>query len=234
MIKINLLPFRAARSKELINRQIFTFIGTLIIVTGLLVLGHTWISKMVKGKQIEVDNIKQQVAKFEAINKEINEIKRQLDLLQKKTEVINNLEKNRRHAVHTMEVMTDEVLEGRMWLTSLETKVTEQKPPPSKEGKKGKTKSKKPQPPPVPLPPIKSVSLQGLALDNKTVADFMTRLEQAKPKTDIGGQASLFSRVKLKTLKKHLLESGLNLKQFNLDLTETMPKSSTTTKKASQ
>ncbi len=233
MIKINLLPFRTARNKELINRQIFTFIGTLCIVALLLVAINIWLSGKVKRQQIAVNTIKEEVTKYEAITQEIDIIKSQLDLLEKKTEVIENLEKSRREAVHMMETMTDSVIEGRMWLTSLETRVTEQTPPEPKTAQKGTAKSK-PQPPPVPLPPLKNVSLQGLALDNKTVADFMTRLEQTKSKTSDETDSLLFSKVKLNTLKQHRLDDNLNLKQFNLDLTETLPKSSTPSTKASQ
>ena len=62
----------------------------------------------------------------------------------------------------------------------------------------------------------------------------MPRLEQTKPKTEDDGKTHLFSKVKLRTLKQHQLESGLNIKQFNLNLTETMPKTTTSTTKASQ
>ena len=111
--------------------------------------------------------------------------------------------------------------------------MTEQSPPAPKNAPKGKAQNKS-QPPPVPLPPLKNVSLQGLALDNKTVADFMTRLEQTKSKIADETDTLLFSKVKLNTLKQHRLDDNLNLKQFNLDLTETLPKSSTPPSKASQ
>ena len=50
-----------------------------------------------------------------------------------------------------------------------------------------------------------SIKIQGIAIDNKTVADFMTRLEASK----------LYADVKLKTLKQTKIKK-LNLKSFHI------------------
>ena len=50
-----------------------------------------------------------------------------------------------------------------------------------------------------------NVRINGIALDNKTVADFMIRLEQT----------GLFSEVDLNTLKQHKVEKS-NLKSFQI------------------
>lgn len=54
----------------------------------------------------------------------------------------------------------------------------------------------------------KTVEIDGLALDNKTVADFMTRLQGA----------GLFSAVKLKTIKKTKIKDS-DLKSFKISCT---------------
>ena len=51
-----------------------------------------------------------------------------------------------------------------------------------------------------------TVEIQGFALDNKTVADFMTRLEQS----------GLFQDVTLKTLKQEKYRDNIFLKQFQI------------------
>ena len=234
MIRINLLPFRAARSKEAINRQLSLYIGILIILAALLTAGNWWAKKIITQKQMAVNKIKQEVKEYEAITKEINEIKSQLNLLQKKTGVIENLEKSRHESVQLMEMMSDTPIEGRMWLTSLETKVTERKPPKTNDKKKKKKVNEKKPENIVALPPLKSLTLQGLALDNKTVADFMTRLEQIKSPAQDKQERSHYSKVKLKTLKQYRLDENINLKQFNLELTESMPKAPTTNNKGTK
>ncbi|MEA3280887.1 MAG: PilN domain-containing protein [Thermodesulfobacteriota bacterium] len=50
------------------------------------------------------------------------------------------------------------------------------------------------------------ISINGVALDNKTVADFMTRLESSK----------LFKRVNLKITKRQKFKKILNLKSFEI------------------
>jgi type IV pilus assembly protein PilN len=58
-----------------------------------------------------------------------------------------------------------------------------------------------------------TVDIQGIALDNKTVADFMVRLQNS----------GLFSSVNLKTLRRQDVE-GSNLKGFHIICTKTAPK----------
>jgi len=58
----------------------------------------------------------------------------------------------------------------------------------------------------------KTVSINGVALDNTTVADFMTRLEHSK----------LFSKVELKNTKKYQTKKNIKLKNFEI-ICETTP-----------
>jgi type IV pilus assembly protein PilN len=54
----------------------------------------------------------------------------------------------------------------------------------------------------------RNISIKGIALDNKTVADFMTRLEDSKLYTNINLQT-----VNQKTIRKY------NLKSFDISCT---------------
>lgn len=58
----------------------------------------------------------------------------------------------------------------------------------------------------------KTVDIQGIALDNKTVADFMVRLQKS----------GLFSSVNLKTLKRQQVQKT-NLKSFQIMCTNVSP-----------
>jgi type IV pilus assembly protein PilN len=57
-----------------------------------------------------------------------------------------------------------------------------------------------------------TVDIQGIALDNKTVADFMVRLQKS----------GLFSSVNLKTLKAQEVQKT-NLKSFQIRCTNVSP-----------
>jgi type IV pilus assembly protein PilN len=57
-----------------------------------------------------------------------------------------------------------------------------------------------------------TVNIQGIALDNKTVADFMVRLQNS----------GLFSSVNLKNLKRQEVQKT-NLKSFEITCTKVSP-----------
>jgi type IV pilus assembly protein PilN len=174
MIRINLLPFRKARKRENVRQQISIFILVLIF----LVLGMSYfaltLNRKIQGLDNRVKTSKQQLSELTVLTKEIDDIKKKLDTIKKKTAVIKNLEQNRKSSVILLDTMSNMVIPGRMWFTSLSA-ISD------------------------------SVEINGLALDNKTVADFMIKLEGSK----------LFSSVSLKTLKQQAIKD-VGLKNFEI------------------
>jgi type IV pilus assembly protein PilN len=174
MIRINLLPFRAARKKENIRRQVSIFMLSLIMVLlGLFGFNH-YLGSQIDDLNDEIKRANTELNKYNEINKEIAKIKKTLENLKKKMDVINTLELSRHAPVRLMETLTKTVIAKRMWFTRLEDQE-------------------------------KSVKIDGVALDNKTVADFMVRLQGC----------GLFKTVNLKTLKHKEFE-GNNLKEFKV------------------
>ncbi len=173
MIRINLLPFRAARKKENIRRQISIFLLSFLLVTLIMIYYNMRLNSKIQDLNTRTNKITKELAQYNKINNEIKSIKKKLELLTKKTDVIKNLELSREDSVRLLDAMTEMVIEKRMWLSILETKE-------------------------------KTVNIKGVALDNKTVADFMTRLEASK----------LFKKVELKTTKQHKFKKSINLRNF--------------------
>jgi len=174
MIRINLLPFRKARKKENVRKQISIFILVVIFLTlGMSYFALT-LDRKIQGLDNRIKTSKQQLSDLTVLTKEIDDIKKKLDTIKKKTAVIKNLEQNRKSAVILLDTMTNMVIPGRMWVTSLSA-ISD------------------------------SVEINGLALDNKTVADFMIKLEGSK----------LFSSVSLKTLKQQAIKD-VGLKNFEI------------------
>jgi type IV pilus assembly protein PilN len=122
MIRINLLPYRAARKKENVRRQLNIFLGSVAIVCGLLFLLNSFLGSRVKGLNSEIDSTRQQVAKYVQINKEIDEIKKKLAVLDRKITVIESLERDRKAPVRNLDSLYQLVVEGRMWYTQIEEK----------------------------------------------------------------------------------------------------------------
>ena len=177
MIRINLLPFRAARKKENIRRQVSIFFLSFFLVVMALVYYHISLGNKILSLKAKIETTKKEVAKYDKINKEIASFKKQLEILKKKTSVIESLEKNRFEPVRLLDTMSLKIIAKRMWFKSFESR-------------------------------DKTVEIDGIALDNKTVADFMTRLQGT----------GLFSAVRLKTIKKAKIKDS-DLKSFQISCT---------------
>jgi type IV pilus assembly protein PilN len=192
MIRINLLPYRAAQKKENIRRQISIFVLAVIMVVGILVYYNMSLNSDIDALNTQIKNTKSMLAQVEKQAKEVDEIKKAFDRLKQKTDVIKNLETNRKIAVQLLDNMTTLVAEKvsvspseapadsdtkpvkRLWFTNFQENGNQ-------------------------------IEVQGIALDNKTIADFMTRLEAS----------NLFMNVNLKTIKQQKINE-LNLKIFEI------------------
>ena len=172
MIRINLLPFRAARKKENIRRQVSIFMLSLVFLLIIFFYYNFSLNNKVDSLNSNIKNTKTELAKYNKINEEIAQIKKKLDNLKKKMAVMKTLEANRFEPTRLLDAMTQVVVPKRMWFTNLESRGD-------------------------------NVNIKGIALDNKTVADFMVRLEEC----------GLFKQVDLKTLKRTETQSA-KLKSF--------------------
>jgi type IV pilus assembly protein PilN len=178
MIRINLLPFRAARKKENIRRQVSIFVLSLAFLLITLFYFNAKLNDKIGNLNANIKNTKTELEKYNQINKEIAEIKKQLNNLKKKLAVMETLEANRFEPTRLLDIMTQAIVPKRMWFTSLQTDANK-------------------------------VAINGIALDNKTVADFMVRLEQC----------DLFKGVNLKTLKSKKVQNA-DFKNFQIVCTK--------------
>jgi type IV pilus assembly protein PilN len=192
MIRINLLPYRAAQKKENIRRQISIFVLAVIMVVGILVYYNMRLNNDIDDLNTRIKNTKSMLAQVEKQAKKVDEIKKALNRLKQKTEVIKNLETNRKIAVQLLDNMTTLVAEKVSVSPSEATADSESKP--VKRLWFTNFQENKDQ-----------IDLQGIALDNKTIADFMSRLEAS----------GLFMNVNLKTIKQQKINE-LNLKNFEI------------------
>jgi type IV pilus assembly protein PilN len=176
MIKINLLPFRAARRKENIRRQITIYVLSVVLV--LLFAGYLFLnlsgtlSALAKEKasqKKELDKYADTIKKIKAIDKKIKEIEEKLG-------VIKELEKNKTGPVRLLDEIAMAVPKDKLWLKSIQEKAG-------------------------------TLRLSGTAMDNDTVALFMTNLEKSPQITTVDLQSA-----KLQYLKAY----KLNVSNFSL------------------
>lgn len=183
MIKINLFPFRAARIKENIRRQVTIF--SLSVVFLILLLGifpynpYSYVSldKKLKSLREEKDDKEKKLNSFKDITVKIKKLDITKAEIELKLKTIEDLEKGKTGPVKLLDDIAMSVPRDKLWLTTF------------KEDKG-------------------TLILEGTAMDNETVADFMDRLE---------GTESVKSVELVRTRQKNIKELGLNLKDFALN-----------------
>lgn len=183
MIRINLLPYRESRKKESILRQINIFLAVFFIVFVILVFYSIWLGNTIEDLNTKIKNTKRLLTQAETQAKKVDQIKNELEKLGHKIDVIKNIEMNRRAPVLLLENMTKMVAEA-----DSDNKPVKRLWFTDFEESGGK------------------VNIKGIALDNKTIADFMSRLEDSK----------LYTNVNLKTITQQKVNK-LNLKKFQID-----------------
>ena len=119
MIRINLLPFRAARKKENIRRQVSIFLLSSAFALIILFYFNFSLSSKIGNLNTKIKETNAELEKYAKINKEIDQIKKKLDNLKKKMAVMDTLEANRFAPIKLMDTMTQVVVPKRMWFTSL-------------------------------------------------------------------------------------------------------------------
>jgi len=119
MIRINLLPFREARKKENVRRQISIYVLSVGLLLCLMVIGFLRLNStlnQVKAKKAE--KVKE-LAKYKDTNKRLAEIKKKISEIRTKLEVIRGLDKNKLGPVHILDEVAMAVPRDKLWLRSL-------------------------------------------------------------------------------------------------------------------
>jgi type IV pilus assembly protein PilN len=118
MIRINLLPFRAARKKENIRRQVSYYFGS--VVLALVVMFYLFLE--VRGELNSLKETKQnrvaELATYEDTIKRIDELEKKIADIRKKLDVIKDLEKKKTGPVHLLDQVAEAVPKDKLWLSS--------------------------------------------------------------------------------------------------------------------
>jgi type IV pilus assembly protein PilN len=121
MIRINLLPFRIARKKENIRRQISIFF-LLILLTAVLLFWYTGvISKQIVDVQDKTKQVNQQILKYKEKAERVAKIKKDLKALKDKLKIVASLEKQREKQLNLFDSITELIVPEGMGLESFKT-----------------------------------------------------------------------------------------------------------------
>ena len=119
MIRINLLPFRAARKKENIRREVSIFLLTILF---LFVAGgylHISFSLKLDDLQNKETRLREESRKYDKILREMATLKKNIKLIETRLGVIEGLESHRTEALQLMEEVAFAAPVEKLWLRSL-------------------------------------------------------------------------------------------------------------------
>lgn len=177
MIRINLLPFRAAKKRENIKRQISIYVLTVVLVFGAMAYVFMDLNAELASAKDQEQRLKQELATFEITLKKIGELEKKIKEVKKKLAVIKDLETKKTGPVHLLDEIAMAVPKEKLWLTNLSESAG-------------------------------VLKLTGTAMDNETVALFMTSLERSE----------YIHSVELVSAKlQHLAPQRLNVADFTLE-----------------
>jgi type IV pilus assembly protein PilN len=149
MIRINLLPFRAARKKENIRRQVSIYFLSVIFLFVLMGYFFFHLSNTLSELKTKQSELNAELKKYEQVLKTIAELEKKTKEIKAKLAVIKDLEMKKTGPVHLLEEISRAVPRDKLWLSALK--------------ESGGT-----------------LELKGTAMDNETVATFMTNLEKSQ------------------------------------------------------
>jgi type IV pilus assembly protein PilN len=122
MIRINLLPFRAARKRENVRRQIIIYVAC--VCFALIIMGGLFFkySKNLSDLKEEEGRLNKELASYQKELKEIKDLENKIKQINNKLDIIKELEKGKTGPVLLLSDIADAIPKNKLWLTSLSEK----------------------------------------------------------------------------------------------------------------
>jgi type IV pilus assembly protein PilN len=116
MIKINLLPVRAAKKKETAKQQVFVFCLALALFAGMAFLIYSYELIKIKTTRDDISRSEKEVQRLKTVIGEIDNIKKLQDDVKKKLDILNRLRKEKTGPAIRLARLSDATPE-KVWLT---------------------------------------------------------------------------------------------------------------------
>lgn len=116
MIRINLLPVRAARKKESVRQQLSVAGLLLVLVLVIVVAAYLVLLGNISGTKNEISRSEQELAQLKVKIGQINNIKKLEEEVRKKLEVLNQLRHAKTGPVTRLMTLSD-VIPEKLWLS---------------------------------------------------------------------------------------------------------------------
>jgi type IV pilus assembly protein PilN len=118
MIKVNLLPVRAARKKETFMNQIYVGILVIIISLGVVTWRAWTMQSHIKSLEAQVSKRTKELKDLETIQKEVDKFKAMNKILEDKIAVMTSLEEGRDWFIRIVDHISMSIPDN-VWITSM-------------------------------------------------------------------------------------------------------------------
>ncbi|MCX5829109.1 MAG: PilN domain-containing protein [Deltaproteobacteria bacterium] len=119
MIRINLLPYQEKAKKETQAKQLVIATGCFILFFLIIGMVHLWITASVRSLDKDVKDKDEKILVLNKLIGEVDQIRNEKKILEKKLGVIQNLEKNRSYPVRLLADVASQVPTKDVWLEKL-------------------------------------------------------------------------------------------------------------------
>jgi len=116
MIRINLLPVKAAQKKEMLKGQLMVIVLVLIVTVGVCGAAYTHIVGAVDDVQVQIDQKKSQIAQLQKAIREVKDFEKRQKDLRAKLNVLEELKTARIGPVYLLDELYKAIPE-KLWLT---------------------------------------------------------------------------------------------------------------------
>jgi type IV pilus assembly protein PilN len=120
MLQINLLPVREVRKRFEARQLVLQLLLMMILTCGAIGIFHTRLASQIERTQARIHQMDKDIAQFKPQLDQVEAFKQKKKELEKKIEVIENLDRQRRGPVRILAELSDRIPD-RVWITALET-----------------------------------------------------------------------------------------------------------------
>jgi type IV pilus assembly protein PilN len=119
MIKINLLPVRATKKKEAVQRHVLVFVAGLVAILVIGGVSYVAQAKSLGKVQRETSELQKEITGLKTLIGKVDEYRKQKEILERKLGVIGKLEADKTGPVHMLDELASRIPE-KLWVESLQ------------------------------------------------------------------------------------------------------------------
>ncbi len=119
MIRINLLPVKAAQRREMLKGQLMVVVLALIVTAGLCGAAYMYVAGEIEDRQVRIDQKHAEIQRLKKKIGEVNQFKKRQKELRAKLDVLEQLKAARVGPLYILDALY-EAMPAKLWLTKFQ------------------------------------------------------------------------------------------------------------------